>query len=170
VGLVRLAILVALAGLLVSGCGPEGRGDAPAPPAAAACAEDRTLACAYFDGSASAWSSTPPSRVSLAAACAPSGLHGEIDAFVDSPGQYWLDHLGFEATGSAVRTASLSASDDAGGVTYGCGQGGAKVLTQLLCGHGVGTGTLALRFSFAGHWSDGASWTKECGAVVEVVP
>jgi hypothetical protein len=126
--------------------------------------------CAYFDGTARAWSYDPPTRVSLNDACAPSGLHGELDAYVETSGQYWLDRLGFEAIGNAVRAASITASDDAGGTTYGCGQGGGKVLTQLLCGDDVGTGTLALRFRFAGHWVDGAAWTKDCEARVEVVP
>ncbi len=93
-----------------------------------------------------------------------------MDAYVRTQGQYWLDHLGFTATGSAMRTAALSASDPAGGQTYGCGQGGGKVLTQLLCGKDVGPGTLELQFQFGGHWADGTTWMKECTATVEVEP
>jgi hypothetical protein len=95
-----------------------------------------------------------------------------VDAYVDTPAQYWLDRIGFRATGSAVRAprSALSASTDAGGTTYGCGRGGGKVLTQLLCGADVGEGTLVLRFAFAGRWADGQPWTKECDATIAVLP
>jgi hypothetical protein len=133
-----------------------------------ACADARTLTCTFFDGTTGAWSTAPPTEVSLRRACGPSGLHGEIGAFVDTDGQYWLDRIGVRATGTAVRVAPFGASDDAGGATYGCGQGGGKVLTQLLCGEDLGLGTLALVFTFAGRWDDGTAWTKECDVVVEV--
>jgi hypothetical protein len=136
----------------------------------AACAEARTLTCTFFDGMTQTWSTAPPTAVSLEQACGAGGSHGEIDAFVDTRGQYWLDRLGFLATGSAVRGPSLGASDDAGGATYGCGRGGGKVLTQLFCGKDVGPGTLALRFTFAGRWADGTAWSKECNAEVAVGP
>jgi hypothetical protein len=163
----RLAVLVAAC----AACG----GSSPDPPdpgavPKGACEGPRALTCAFFDGTEGAWSYDPPSRVSLATACAPAGLRGEIDALVETPGQYWLDRIGFQASGSAVRTAAISASDDAGGTTYGCGQGGGRILTQLLCGTTVGLGTLALRFDFAGRWADGTPWTKECDARVEVSP
>jgi hypothetical protein len=44
------------------------------------------------------------------------------------------------------------------------------VLTQLLCGKDVGTGTLGLTFAFAGHWADGTAWSQECHAEVDVTP
>ncbi len=134
------------------------------------CDGARTLTCTFFDGTTRTWSTTPPTAVSMASACGDGGAHGEFDAYVDTTGQYWLDRVGFAATGSAVRVASLGASDQVGGQTYGCGQGGGKVLTQLLCGKDVGPGTLALQFLFAGHWADGTTWTKECDATVEVTP
>jgi hypothetical protein len=143
----------------------------PAPPAADdVCASDRTLTCAFFDGSTGSWSTAPPQRVSLADACGPQGSHGEVDALVDTRGQYWLDRVGFAATGTAVRVAEIHASDDAGGATYGCGEGGGAVLTKLLCGKDVGAGRLALAFTFAGRWADGTTWSKECDAEVDVTP
>jgi hypothetical protein len=161
-----LAMTVSAGASLAAGCSAA----ASSEPTATACQDSRALTCAYFDGTARAWSHDPPTRVSLQTACAPAGTHGELDAFVETPGQYWLDRIGFEASGNAVRTPPIAASDDAGGTTYGCGQGGGKVLTQLLCGKDVGMGTLALRFTFAGRWADGAAWTKECSANVEIVP
>jgi hypothetical protein len=161
------AICAAAVGWSMAACG-----NAPAAPEARnlACADARTLTCTFFDGTNGTWSAEAPTGVSMARACGPGGAHGEIDAFVDTQGQYWLDRLGFQATGSAVRVAPLGASDDAGGATYGCGTGGGKVLTQLLCGKDVGTGTLALRFTFAGHWADGTAWSKDCDANIEVTP
>jgi hypothetical protein len=134
------------------------------------CAEDRTLTCTFFDGSTRTWSTAPPRRVSIAAACAKGGSHGEFDALVDTGGEYWLDRVGFRASGNAVRAGNLGASDDAGGATYGCGQGGGAVLTELLCGKDVGPGSLVLTFAFAGHWADGVAWSKECSAEIEVTP
>jgi hypothetical protein len=161
----RGAICAGTLGWCSAACGSG----APATEATgASCADVRTLTCAFFDGTTRAWSTAPPTEVSLVHTCGPSGSHGEIDAFVDTQGQYWLDRLGFQATGSAVHSAPLGASDDAGGATYGCGRGGGKVLTQLFCGRDVGPGTLALRFTFAGHWADGSAWSKECDAEVAV--
>jgi hypothetical protein len=170
----------AIAGLLAAGCGS---GEAvttssePYPPAApdnvdSACTGERTLSCAFFDGTTQAWSVRAPTQVSLAAACAAGADHGELAAYVTTPAQYWLDRVGFEASGTAVRanTGTLRASDDAGGTTYGCGLGGGKVLTQLLCGSDVGAGTLTLAFHFAGRWSDGSTWMKDCTDEVQVLP
>jgi hypothetical protein len=160
---------------------PAGSDPGPAPSAgpapadasagdAAACVGPRTLTCVYFDGTTRSWSTEPPTVVSIGAACGPGGSHGEIDAYVTTASQYWLDRIGFSASGSAVRIESLGASDDAGGQTYGCDAGGGKVFTQLLCGRDVGPGTLALRFEFAGRWSDGTAWTRECDSTVQVLP
>jgi hypothetical protein len=174
-----------LAAAALLGCGACGDGgDATRAPASSpagadesgdatgggVCAGARTLTCTYFDGATGAWSTTPPAQVSLAAACAPGASHGEIDAYVDTRAQYWLDSVGFRATGSAVRVTQLGANDAVGGVTYGCGQGGGPVLTKLFCGQDVGPGALALRFAFTGHWDDGTQWTQECDAQVDVVP
>jgi hypothetical protein len=149
-----------------------GSSDPAPPPEAPACAFDRSLTCTFFAAASGTWSTDPPASVSLGSACADGGSHGEIDAFVETRGQYWLDRVGFVATGSAVLTpgGTLQATDDAGGATYGCGHGGGRVLTQLFCGQDVGTGTLTLRFAFAGRWADGSRWSKECTAALIVVP
>ncbi len=145
-------------------------GASAASPDGGVCAGARTLTCTYFDGATGAWSTTPPQRVSLAETCAPGGSHGEIDAFIDTRGQYWLDSLGFRASGSAVRVSELTSSDAVGGVTYGCGHGGGAVLTKLFCGQDIGSGTLTVRFDFAGHWEDGTPWTRYCDAQIDVAP
>jgi hypothetical protein len=164
----RVVQAFALAGsIALCGCGSATQGSDLA---SRACAADRTLACKFFDGNTRTWSTAPPRLVSIAAACALGGSHGEIDALVDTGGEYWLDRVGFQATGNAVRAGQLGASDDAGGATYGCGQGGGAVLTKLLCGKEIGLGTLVLTFAFAGHWADGTAWSKECRAEVDVTP
>jgi len=122
----------------------------------------------FFDGTTHAWSADPPTDVSLAAVCGPGGSHGEVDAYVGSTTEYWLDRVGFQASGSALRVAPLDVSDDAQGTAFACGDGG-KVLTQLFCGKDVGTGTLALTFRFDGHWADGSPWSKECPANLAVL-
>jgi hypothetical protein len=119
---------------------------------------------------AGAWSPTPPSSISLASACAPGGANGEIDAYVTPTSSYLLDRVAFAATGTAVRTGTLASSDDAGGTAYPCGQPAARILTQLFCGKDVGPGTLELRFTFSGRWSDGTSWTQQCDATLDVRP
>lgn len=153
----------------LAACG-GGSGSAGQTQPAAACDDTRAISCSYFDVAAGDWSPTPPSSISLASACAPEGANGEIDAFVTASSSYHLDSVGFAATGTAVRTGSLVAADDAGGTAYACGEPGAPVLTQLFCGKDVGTGTLALRFTFTGHWEDGTPWTQRCDATVDVVP
>ena len=141
------------------------------PQGATACDDGRALSCSYFDVAAGAWSTTPPSSISLASACTPAGANGEIDACVTASSSYRLDRVGFAATGSAVRSGGwLAASDEAGGTAFACGEPGAPVLTQLFCGKDMGTGTLELRFTFAGRWDDGTPWTRQCDATVAVVP
>jgi hypothetical protein len=135
-----------------------------------ACDDTRAISCSYFDVAAGTWSETPPSSISLASACAPAGANGEIDAYVTTSSSYRLDRVGFAATGSAVRTGSLAASDDAGGTAFACGDRGAPVLTQLFCGKDVGMGTLDLHFTFAGRWMDGTPWTHQCDATLNVRP
>src|SRR5262249_45218485 len=127
VGVVQMAI--AAGAIACSSSEPTPAPEAPT------CASNRSLTCTFFSAALGAWSTEPPASVSLGSACADGGSHGEIDAFVDTRGQYWLDRVGFVATGSAVRTPGgmLQASEDAGGATYGCGRGGGRVLTQLLC-------------------------------------
>jgi hypothetical protein len=163
---VRAAAAIFPVPMVLLGCG-SGPGQPPAP---AACDDSRTVACSYFDVAAGAWTPTPPSSVSLASACAPGGADGEIDAYVTTSSSYRLDRVGFVASGTAVRAGTLGASDDAGGTEYTCGQPGARILTQLFCGKDVGAGTLALRFTFAGRWSDGTAWTHQCDASVNVLP
>ncbi len=155
--------------LAVAGCS-SASGTATQAQPTAACDDTRAIACSYFDVAAGAWSETPPSSISLAAACAPAGANGEIDAHVTTSSSYQLDRVGFSATGSAVRTGSLAAMDDAGGATFACGDRGAPVLTQLFCGKDVGTGTLDLRFTFSGRWMDGTPWTHQCDASLNVRP
>lgn len=134
------------------------------------CEDTRAISCNYFDVAAGAWSSTPPSSISLASACAPAGANGEIDAYVTTTSSYRLDRVGFAATGSAVRAGSLVSDDDAGGTPYACGEPGARILTQLFCGEDVGPGTLDLSFTFTGRWSDGTPWTHQCDASLNVRP
>jgi hypothetical protein len=156
-----------------NGTGTEaeaGSGEPPDGAVTGACNGERTLVCSYFDGASGRWSGSAPARLSMARSCTPSGGHGEIDAFVETASQYWLDQVGFHAGGSAVRIAPFGTSADAGGTTYGCGQGGGKVFTHLLCGMDVGTGSLSLDFDFAGRWADGTPWSHTCHADVEVVP
>lgn len=155
--------------LLLAGCS-SGSTSSVQPQALAACDDTRAITCSYFDVAAGAWSATPPSSISLAKACAPAGANGEIDAYVTTSSSYQLDRVGFAATGSAVRPSTLTASDDAGGGTYACGQPSARVLTQLLCGKDIGTGTLDLRFTFSGRWMDGTPWTHQCDASLNVMP
>jgi hypothetical protein len=119
---------------------------------------------------AGAWSPTPPTSISLASACAPGGADGEIDAYVTPSSSYRLDRVGFVASGTAVRTGTLAASDDAGGTSYACGQPAPRIITQLFCGKDMGAGTLELRFTFSGRWSDGTPWTQQCDARVDVQP
>lgn len=171
----RSAFLPFLALFLLGACGSDAgsSGSASAtqqPPAAIACDDSRAISCSYFDVTAGAWSETPPSSISLASACVPAGANGEIDAYVTTTSSYTLDRVGFSATGSAVRAGSLTDSDDARGTPYPCGEPGARIVTQLFCGKDMGTGTLGLRFTFAGHWSDGTAWTKDCDATVAVTP
>ena len=141
-----------------------------APPPATACDDTRAISCSYFDVAAGAWSPTPPSSISLVSACAPGGADGEIDAYVTPSSSYRLDRVAFTASGTAVRTGTLSASDDAGGTSYACGQPAARILTQLFCGKDVGPGTLDLRFTFSGRWNDGSAWTQPCDVTVAVTP
>jgi hypothetical protein len=133
------------------------------------CDDTRTIACSYFDVAAGTWSPTPPSSISLASACAPAGANGEIDAYVTPSSSYRLDRVAFAASGTAVRTGTLGASDDAGGTPYACGQPAARILTQLFCGRDVGPGTLELRFTYSGRWSDGTPWTHQCDASMNVL-
>jgi len=134
------------------------------------CDDTRATSCSYFDVAAGAWSPAPPSSISLASACAPDGANGEIDAYVIPSSSYRLDRVAFAATGTAVHTSTLGASDDAGGTAYACGQPTARILTQLFCGKDLGPGTLELRFTFAGRWSDGTAWTQQCDATLDVRP
>ena len=154
----------------LSACSGGASGTAGQPQDTTACDETRAVTCSYFDVAARGWSPTPPSSISLASACAPGGANGEIAAYVTTSSSYRLDRVGFAATGTAVRTGSLASLDDAGGTAYACGEPGAPVLTQLFCGTDVGTGTLALRFTFAGRWEDGTPWTQQCDASLAVVP
>ncbi len=159
--------------LAVGACGSGGSGGSSAQPqpVTAACDDTRrAISCSYFDVAAGAWSATPPSSISLASACTAAGADGEIDAYVVTSSSYLLDRVGFSATGTAVRTGSLAASDDAGGTPFACGEPGARVLTQLFCGKDLGPGTLDLRFTFAGRWSDGTPWTQQCDATLAVMP
>lgn len=160
--------------LLASGaCGSSGSGGASSaqPQAVAtACDDTRAITCSYFDVAAGAWSATPPASISLASACTAAGANGEIDAYVVTSSSYLLDRVGFSARGTAVRTGSLTASDDAGGTSFACGEPGARVLTQLFCGKDLGPGTLDLRFTFAGRWTDGTPWTQQCDASLAVTP
>ncbi len=78
--------------------------------------------------------------------------------------------MGFAASGTAVRTGTLASSDDAGGASYACGQPAARIVTQLFCGKDMGAGTLELRFTFSGRWSDGTPWTHQCDATLDVMP
>jgi hypothetical protein len=141
-----------------------------APPQPAACDDTRAISCSYFDVAAGGWSPRPPSSISLASACASAGANGEIDACVTSSSSYRLDRVGFVASGTAVRTGTLSASDNAGGASYACGQPAARIITQLFCGKDMGAGTLELEFTFSGHWSDGTPWAHQCNASVNVLP
>jgi hypothetical protein len=161
---VRAALL-----LLLAACSSGSASAAPAQPAAA-CDDTRAISCSYFDVAADGWSQTPPSSISLASACAPAGANGEIDAYVTASSSYLLDRVGFVASGTAVRTGPLTASDDAGGTSYACGQPAARIITQLFCGKDMGAGTLALQFTFSGRWSDGTPWTHQCDAKLDVRP
>jgi len=135
-----------------------------------ACDDTRTISCSYFDVAAGGWSPTPPSSISLASACAPTGANGEIDAYVTPSSSYLLDRVGFVASGTAVRAGPLTASDDAGGEAYACGQPAARIVTQLFCGMDMGAGTLELQFTFSGRWTDGTPWTQHCDARLDVLP
>jgi hypothetical protein len=148
----------------------SGSTSAAPPQPAAACDDTRAISCSYFDVAGGRWSPTPPSAISLASACAPGGANGEIDAYVTPASSYSLDRVGFVASGTAVRAGTLSASDDAGGTSYACGQPAARIVTQLFCGKDMGAGTLELRFTFSGRWSDGSPWTQHCDARVDVQP
>ena len=141
-----------------------------APPSTAACDDTRAISCSYFDVAAGAWTPTPPSSISLSSACAPGGADGEIDAYVTPASSYLLDRVAFAASGTAVRTGTLTSSDDAGGTPYACGQPAARIVTQLFCGKDMGAGTLELRFTFSGRWADGSSWMQHCDAHVDVQP
>jgi hypothetical protein len=155
--------------LFLAACGGGGASSG-APPSATACDDTRAITCSYFDMAAGAWTPTPPSSISLASACAPGGANGEIDAYVTPTSSYQLDRVAFAASGTAVRAGTLASSDDAGGTVYACGQPAARILTQLFCGKDVSTGTLALRFTFSGRWSDGTRWTHQCDATLDVRP
>ena len=155
--------------LLLAACS-SGSASSGAPPSARACDDTRAIQCRYFDVAAGAWSPTPPSSISLASACAPAGANGEIDGYVTPSSSYLLDRVGFVASGTAVRAGTLTASDDAGGTSYACGQPAARIVTQLFCGKDMGAGTLELRFTFSGRWSDGTPWTHECDANMNVLP
>src|SRR5579883_1680408 len=159
---VRVAAL-----LLLGACGGGG-----APADARACGGARALACDYFDGAARAWSPDAPRGVSIGEACGEGGLRGEVAARVVASAPVELDRIGFAASGAAVRVpgGALASSDDAGGAPYACGDPAPVMITQLLCGRDVGAGTLSLRFSFAGRWSDGTAWTQDCAADVDVTP
>jgi hypothetical protein len=138
--------------------------------ASPACDDARVVSCSYFDVAAGVWSPSPPSSISLASACGPGGANGEIDAYVTPSSSYTLDRVGFVASGTAVRTGTLRASDDAGGTSYACGRPAARVITQLFCGRETGAGTLELAFTFSGRWGDGTPWTQRCDARLEVRP
>ena len=155
--------------LLLAACS-SGSASSGAPPSATACDDTRAISCSYFDVAASGWTPTPPSSISLASACAPGGANGEIDAYVTASSSYLLDRVGFVASGTAVRAGTLTASDDAGGTPYACGQPAARIVTQLFCGKDMGDGTLELRFTFSGRWSDGTPWTHQCDVSMNVLP
>jgi hypothetical protein len=92
---------------------------------------------------------------------------------LETSSQYWLDRVGFTATGSALSAfdgGTLQASDPAGSTTYGCGKSGGFVELSIVCTPEIAPGDVHARFTFEGHWADGTRWSKECSLDVSVTP
>src|SRR5579871_6899982 len=100
---VRIACLLVCAGCGSAASAGQGTSDpAVTPGDGGACGGAPTLTCQYFDVSRGGWSTAPPTLMSIQNACAQGGSNGEIDAYLATSGQYWLDRVGFAATGSAL--------------------------------------------------------------------